>query len=47
MKKVTVKLDKDVHSIFAELAKERGMNQSALLKLIIKQSQKYELMKGI
>jgi len=47
MSKVTVKLTKDVHSIFADMAKEKGMNQSALLKLIIKQSQKYELMKGL
>jgi hypothetical protein len=46
MNKVTVKLNKDVHKVFSEIAKEKGMNQSALLKLIIKQSQKYELMKG-
>ena len=47
MSKVTVKLTKDVHAVFAEMAKEKGMNQSAFLKLIIKQSQKYELMKGL
>ena len=47
MSKVTVKLTKDVHKIFADMAKEKGMNQSSLLKLIIKQSQKYEIMKGL
>jgi antitoxin component of RelBE/YafQ-DinJ toxin-antitoxin module len=46
MSKVTVKLNKDVHKAFADMAKEKGMNQSALLRLIIKQSEKYELMKG-
>tara|TARA_R110001606_G_scaffold397407_1_gene573765 strand:+ start:151 stop:294 length:144 start_codon:yes stop_codon:yes gene_type:complete len=47
MSKVTVKLTKDIHAVFADMAREKGMNQSALLKLIIKQSQKYELMKGL
>ena len=45
--KVTVKLDKEVHKQFSAGAKERGMNQSAFLKLILKQSEKYELMKGL
>jgi len=47
MEKVTIKIEKPVHAMFASLAKEKGMNQSALLKLLMKQSQKYELMKGI
>jgi len=44
-KNITVK--KDTHTIFKSLADEEGMKYDAYLMKIIRQSQKFELMRGL
>ena len=45
--KTTMKIETPVQTLFAQLAKEKGMNQSAFMKLILKDYQRAEALRGL
>jgi len=47
VEKTTMKIETKTQSLFSELAKEKGMNQSAFMRIVLKDYQRAEAMRGL